>query len=103
MEALEKRVGELPASVRKYDRSLRAIRTREWKLIRGSDGSKRLFNVTDDPDERHGRAEEHPEKVAELESKLDDWLDSFEHATDQSDVEMDPETKERLEDLGYIQ
>jgi len=50
MEALEKRVGELPESVYEYDRSLRAIRTDRWKLIRGSDGTRWLYDIENDPD-----------------------------------------------------
>jgi arylsulfatase A-like enzyme len=103
MEALEKRVGTLPDSVRRYDRSLRAIRDDEWKLIRGSDGSTELYHVADDPEERTDLAAEHPEQVDRLTSALDDWLDSFDHADVSDTVDMSNDTKQRLEDLGYLQ
>ena len=103
MEALEKRVGALPDSVRRYDRSLRAIRDEEWKLIRGSDGSTELYHVADDPGERTDLAGEHPEQVDRLTSALDDWLDSFDHADVSDTVDMTDDTKRRLEDLGYLQ
>ena len=103
MEALEKRVGDLPAHVYEYDRSLRALRTEEWKLIRGSDGSRRLYHVASDPEESEDVADENPEVVSRLEGELDEWLDSFEHAEHTGDVSMREETRERLEDLGYLQ
>jgi arylsulfatase A-like enzyme len=103
MEALEKRVGDLPEHVYEYDRSLRALRTEEWKLIRGSDGSRRLYHVASDPEESEDVADENPDVVSRLEGELDEWLDSFKHAEHTGDVSMREETRERLEDLGYLQ
>jgi arylsulfatase A-like enzyme len=103
MEALEKRVGNLPEEVYEYDRSLRAIRSHDWKLIRGSDGSAELYHVAEDPGELENLASERPENVSELESELDAWLDSFEHADATGDTDMSDATKDRLEDLGYLQ
>jgi len=103
MEALEKRIGDLPESVYEYDRSLRAIRTDEWKLIRGSDGSVELYHVATDPHEAETVAEQHPAAVRDLGEQLDAWLESFEHAQSDSTVEMSSETQSRLEELGYLQ
>ena len=41
--------------------------------------------------------------MSRLEGELDEWLDSFEHAEHTGDVSMREETRERLEDLGYLQ
>lgn len=103
MDALEKRVGELPKEVYKYDRSLRAIRSTDYKLIRRSDGSRELYHIVEDPEEKNDLADEKPKTVDELESRLDDWLHSFEHADASGSVSMSQSTKDRLEDLGYIQ
>jgi arylsulfatase A-like enzyme len=103
MEALEKRVGNLPDDVRKYDRSLRAILTEEYKYIRGSDGSDELYDIRSDPGETNDIADTHREIVNELDTQLDEWLDSFEHADHTGSVEMNEDTKARLEDLGYLQ
>jgi arylsulfatase A-like enzyme len=103
MEALKKRVGTLPDDVRRYDRSLRSVRDDGWKLIRGSDGSTELYHVADEPDERTDRSAEDPEQVERLGSALDDWLGSFEHADTAGEVDMRDDTKQRLEDLGYLQ
>jgi arylsulfatase A-like enzyme len=103
MDALEKRVGELPADVRQYDRSLRAIRTKRYKYIRGSEGTKELYDIRTDPDETNNIFEANRDVAQELDSTLDEWLDSFEHADATESVSMDDDTKSRLEDLGYLQ
>lgn len=103
MDALKKRVGNLPGSVYEYNRSLRAIRTENWKLLRGSDGSVELYNINSDPSESENVVDQEPELAQNLEQELDEWLDSFEHSTHNGDVSMRDETKQRLEDLGYLQ
>ena len=103
MEALERRVGELPSEVERFDRSLRAIRTGEYKLVRGSDGARELYHVATDPEERQELSDEQPETVADLEARLDEWLSSFDHAETTGAVEMTQSTQDRLEDLGYLQ
>ncbi|MGN8213126.1 sulfatase [Halococcus salifodinae] len=103
MDALEQRVGNLPAEVRRYDRSLRAIRTDDWKLIRGSDGSHELYHLADEPVEQTDLAAENADRVAALDDCLDDWLASFDHAEATGDVSMTDATEARLEDLGYLQ
>jgi len=103
MEALREQVGTLPDNTTRLDRSLRAIRTDEAKLIRGSDGSREFYDVQDDPGESMDLVGRRPERVADLETSLDDWLDSFEHATASGSVSMSTATKARLEELGYLQ
>lgn len=103
MEALEKRVGEPPDHIRTYDRSLRAIRTDQYKYIRGSDGSQKLYNLWSDPDENENVADSNPDVLNQLNSKLDGWLDSFDQAETAGDVSMDEDTRDRLENLGYLQ
>lgn len=102
ISALEKRIPKLSEDVYKYDRSLRTIRGNDWKLIRGSDGTKDLYNVTDGS-EGEECSEDHPDRVRKLEQKLDEWLDSF--STENKDVSVDIEqsTVDQLEELGYFQ
>ncbi|WP_331234299.1 sulfatase [Natronorarus salvus] len=103
MEALEKRVGEISPEVERYDRSLRTIRSGEYKLVRGSDGARELYRVASDPGEREEISGERPGVVADLETRLDEWLSSFEHADASGSVSMTQSTQDRLEDLGYLQ
>lgn len=102
MEQLEERFGEVPEGLYEYDRSLRAIRTAEYKLIRGSDGTEELYDVEQDPEERFDIASTEPGIAGELAAELDDWLDSFERAEEEGEVEMTDATKGRLRDLGYL-
>jgi arylsulfatase A-like enzyme len=103
MDALRQRVGSLPEHVRRYDRSLRSIQRDGWKLIRGSDGSNELYHIIKDPEETTDHSESNPERVEALASELDEWLDSFEHASVSDDIDVSAETESRLEDLGYLQ
>ncbi len=103
MEALKKRVGEIPESAHQYDRSLRTIRKKEWKLIKGSDGSHELYHVQSDPTESDNIADQNPDIVKHLGEEIDKWVDSFKQNKREGDITMREETKKRLEDLGYIQ
>jgi arylsulfatase A-like enzyme len=103
MEALEHHVGDLPDSVRQYDRSLRALRTEEYKLVRGSDGTTELYDLRSDPGETTDVAESNPRTLSDLTDRLDEWLESFEHATVDDAVAIDGRRKAQLERLGYLQ
>jgi arylsulfatase A-like enzyme len=103
MSALQRRVGELPPEVYQYDTSLRAIRTHEWKLVRQEDGSTELYDLSEDAMEIENVVDEYGDIAETLEEQLDQWLDSFEHATPGTGAEMSEETKNRLEELGYLQ
>ncbi|WP_135820452.1 sulfatase [Halostella litorea] len=103
MAALEEHVDDLPPEVYEYDRSLRAVRTAEHKLVRGSDGSRELYSVADDPGEQRDLVRRRPERAEQLESVLDRWLDSFEAADADGEVDIDAGRQEQLEQLGYLQ
>ncbi|MCU4800458.1 sulfatase [Halobacteria archaeon HArc-gm2] len=103
MAALEHHVGDLPAHVEKHDRSLRAIRTRSHALVRGSDGSRSLYDLRSDPGETADVAASNPRTAADLGETLDEWLDSFEHANVDDAVTIDGRRKAQLERLGYLQ
>lgn len=103
MDALRERVGTFTDDIERFDRSLRAIRTDSEKLIRGSDGTREFYELGDDPKEATDIAPERPERISVLETELDEWLDTFEHADASGEVSMTDETEARLEDLGYLQ
>ncbi|WP_436345858.1 sulfatase family protein [Natronorubrum sp. FCH18a] len=102
IERLEARFGDIPDRVREYDRRLRAVRTREYKYVRGDDGFERLHDVTTDPNERTNIAAEKPERVRTLQRRLEDRFEPLEDAGTTGEVEMRDGTKERLADLGYL-
>ena len=103
MDALERHVGELPPYIYDLDRSLRAIRTDEYKLVRGSDGAVELYNLDVDPREVANVAKTRPDVVEQLSSTLDEWLESFETTTHDGAVSLGEARKRQLEELGYIQ
>jgi arylsulfatase A-like enzyme len=100
-DALEERFEQIPDRVRRFDRTLRAVRTREEKYIRGDDGTEWLYRIDDDPGETANLAD--GSRRPALAGRLDEWLDSFDHAdVDTGDVSMTAGTRERLADLGYL-
>lgn len=103
MDALERNVGDLPESVYRYDRSLRAIRTPEYKLIRGSDGSLELYHLTADEAETKNVVDTLPAIADDLASTLEGWLASFERTETDGSVRISEGRKDRLEQLGYLQ
>ena len=102
MEALQHHVEDLPDHVYRFDRSLRAIRTKDHKLVRGSDGTRELYDLQTDPGETTDISQSEGEVVERLSTTLDQWLDSFERAEVTESVSIDGERKEQLEELGYI-
>jgi arylsulfatase A-like enzyme len=102
MDALREQVGPLSDDVTRLDRSLRAIRTDEEKLIRGSDSTREFYEMGNDPNESRNIMEENPERMEALEMVLENWLDSFEHTDASGSVSMSASTEARLEDLGYL-
>lgn len=102
MDALDRHVGDLPPDIYTFDRSLRAIRSTEHKLIRGSDGTLELYDLRSDPDELTDVAAENPERVQRLSTALDGWLDTFEDAEIQESISIGGQRKEQLENLGYL-
>lgn len=65
----------------------RGVRTREWKFIRAASDTyehnwhgtapKELYNLRDDPDEQGNLIHLEPEVAAELEGRLDAWLEQM--------------------------
>lgn len=63
-------------------RAVRAIRTKEWKLIKAIDKGKvyempvrELYNLKNDPGENHNLVEEEKEVADELDFKMQKWLE----------------------------
>lgn len=94
--------GELPERVQKFDRGLQAVRTREWKLIRGTDESCRLYNVNADPDEQGDVSEANPDVVEDLTETIQTRFDPITVEASRTDPDVSPVISSRLEDLGYI-
>jgi arylsulfatase A-like enzyme len=102
IERLEARFGEIPERVRGFDRRLRAVRTAEYKYVRGDDGFERLHRIRTDPRERTDVADAQPERARALRRRLEERFDPLEAAAASGEVEMREGTKDRLADLGYL-
>ncbi|WP_435156757.1 sulfatase [Haladaptatus sp. DFWS20] len=76
-------------NLERLDKKLRAVRTKEHKLVRDSDHNN--ISVSD------------PTITGKLDSELDAWLESFDQASTDESIEMSESTKQKLEDLGYLQ
>ena len=86
-----------------------AVRRGPWKLILGIandssilDRPPQLYDLDNDPLERHNRAGDHPERVAELSVFAEPWLrvGTVEKGIP---VEVSPEDIAHLKELGYIE
>ena len=73
-----------------------------WKILaRPEDDEYELFNLEDDPAEENDLSEVEAEKLEALRGVLGDLLEKSTAATKSPD-RMDPETRKRLDALGYI-
>ncbi|WP_049912474.1 sulfatase-like hydrolase/transferase [Natrialba hulunbeirensis] len=104
IDRLEARFGDIPDRVREFDRRLRAIRTHEYKYVRGDDGFERLHHIPTDPSEQSNLVQAEPDTVSALQAQLKERFDPLaESEPDSTDeVAMREGTKERLADLGYL-
>ncbi len=102
IERLENRFGELPDRVYEFDRQLRAVRTSEYKYVRGDDGFERLHHVPSDPSEEIDLTDAEPERVRSLRARLEERFDPLGAVEASESVAMREGTKERLADLGYL-
>ena len=115
------RVRAPAADLTALDRSWRALRKGRWKLLLASDGTRELYDLLADPEERNDLAHEEPERAAELELELRAWIERVggsatapgvanDGAGDNHDggdwVSAEDETaaamRERLEAFGYL-
>ncbi|MCK4546332.1 MAG: sulfatase [Candidatus Eisenbacteria sp.] len=87
-----------------------ALRTGSWKIrIDFGDGSRRLYDLVNDPEETTDVLADHPEVGEELETILLAEIERLEGALPSGEEEASPfegldrETIERLKALGYVQ
>ena len=86
-----------------FDRDLLALYLPPYKLIVSSDGSRELFDLTQDAAEERNiaqRAFEHTERLAKRLTEISDAHPALFDATDRA--ELNPETTEALRALGYL-
>jgi arylsulfatase A-like enzyme len=78
-----------------------AVRVGSWKyLVAEEEKTRELYDLAADPGELTNVADQHPEKVRDLDAALADWRKSQKGAKRQV---LSPEDAERLKALGYVQ
>jgi arylsulfatase A-like enzyme len=82
----------------------KSIRTGDWKLIYHSeDQIYELYNLREDPGEKHNLADDPPDIFDELRKKLFDWMDRMpEETKSRVKRKLTPKEREALKSLGYI-
>jgi hypothetical protein len=86
-----------------------AVLQDQWKLVvrdygGHADGGASLFDLRDDPGERHDVANLHPERVAEMIELARTWYRTVRSDRPVGDevLEIRPEALEQLRALGYL-
>jgi arylsulfatase A-like enzyme len=74
-----------------------------WRFILRANGAEELYEVFDDPGERHNRAPDHPELVERYRALLEPRLAVFLENRADAAAALDPETLKALQSLGYVQ
>lgn len=101
--AMNRRVGLSETIPRPaYDRALRCVRTSTSKFIWASDGQHALYDLVQDPCERHNRYAEKPELAAAMEAMLMAWQPPTGARLMASALDIAPDVRQRLQDLGYL-
>lgn len=86
-----------------FDRGLRCIRSKEFKLTVGSNGSEELYHLPSDPGETKNLIEQRREEAGILRRDLEDWLASFKRAPVSSPLQKDDALIiKNLQELGYF-
>lgn len=88
--------------ISKYDRQLKSIRSKDFKYIWSSDGRDELYHIKNDPGELDNIIKKMPKKALQMQTKLEDWLSSFETVNSDKSISIDKELEEKLKSLGYI-
>ncbi|MFB6143175.1 MAG: sulfatase [Halorientalis sp.] len=92
------------AVLRSKENWLDGVRYDGWKFVKGRERSLRqLFDLEADPEELDNVVDEYPEKAAELEAIVDEFVAREEQVADREiDADAEARMTERLEDLGYL-
>jgi arylsulfatase A-like enzyme len=85
-----------------FDRGLQCIRTKDYKLIAGSDGTEELYDLKADPAETRNRLDELPDVTTALRSRLSQWHPATDLPFKSEHVVEDEAVIKALRALGYF-
>lgn len=83
-----------------YNGPVQAVRDSKYKLVRGSDGIRRLCAWREGPDETVDLTDERPDVVDRLEAQLETMLEPMGDDVLEEDID-DERLEQQLKDLGY--
>ena len=84
--------------------SWRALYQDDWKLMRSSQGSQMLFDLSSDPAESANVLAEHPDRARRMNERLDRYFSSLPPpGPEPPPRELDAETREALRAVGYLE
>jgi arylsulfatase A-like enzyme len=86
----------------RFDRVETAIFSGPMKLITSTRGKRELYDLSQDPEERHNLYRPEDSQAQELQARVAAWM----QATPQfsaADAKLDPQMLRRLRSLGYVQ
>lgn len=101
IETLLERVDD-EAELGQFDRALRTIRGKDWKYIESSDGTDSLYQISADPSEQNNVREDEFKKADKLSNRLSEIAGKLVKA-DSERERINEQSRERLEELGYLQ
>ena len=102
-DKMERRFPDLPPNKLWQAKILKAVRNESWKMIWGSDGTRELYAINNDPYETKNLATALPEELKKMEGILSQWSSSFEPSQYYRQEDISREALEELRSLGYIQ
>jgi arylsulfatase A-like enzyme len=86
------------------DHRMRMLRTERHKLIWTDDGRVELYDLLDDPEELHDLSGRAPELRDSLLARLEGWMAAQQESARPLPLDLsDPQTREQLRALGYIE
>jgi arylsulfatase A-like enzyme len=92
-----------PPTVDILDRPFRLIREEPWKLVVFEDGVRELYDLRNDPGEVHELSKEMPDRVRDLEGRLETWKASIHPRSETPENRArDKELLAKLMALGYL-
>ena len=101
--ALRDYLTDTTEKLERFDRALRAIKNENWKLVEGTDNSIHLYEYTQN--EELDVTCSNPQLVDKLQSKVERECGTLVRSPGTDDIQPDisEDTKNRLEELGYLQ
>jgi hypothetical protein len=87
-----------------FQRGLRSVHHENWKFIWATDGRHELYDLSRDSGETNNLVTQLPEQAAAMQAGLQERLAGMSAIGGQEQTpELDPETREQLRALGYVE